>query len=60
MRTFVTSTTKALFITLVGMKPLSERDENKSLIKLILICLIIVGMKPLSERDENEEFLCFL
>jgi len=39
---------------MVGMKPLSERDEN-----LVLIaernyeCHSNVGMKPLSERDEN-------
>jgi len=39
--------------TPVGMKPLSERDENPNLARLTLTSLIKVGMKPLSERDEN-------
>jgi len=38
----------------VGMKPLSERDENLSSIREPLFILPdVVGMKPLSERDEN-------
>jgi len=38
---------------LVGMKPLSERDENLLNISLKLPVPSGVGMKPLSERDEN-------
>ena len=37
----------------VGMKPLSERDENKYIPSLARLTVISVGMKPLSERDEN-------
>jgi len=38
----------------VGMKPLSERDENVNK-KRHQGCAtpLMVGMKPLSERDEN-------
>jgi len=39
----------------VGMKPLSERDENQgALFHAPLLIFIKVGMKPLSERDEND------
>jgi len=38
---------------IVGMKPLSERDENSSVIFVIRNINELVGMKPLSERDEN-------
>ena len=37
----------------VGMKPLSERDENKILPPHYHVLDALVGMKPLSERDEN-------
>jgi len=37
----------------VGMKPLSERDENTNLNTCSGLKSGIVGMKPLSERDEN-------
>ena len=37
----------------VGMKPLSERDENSQLWHLVQAPATFVGMKPLSERDEN-------
>ncbi len=37
----------------VGMKPLSERDENQELLRNCSLTLVSVGMKPLSERDEN-------
>ena len=37
----------------VGMKPLSERDENTPVSGLSLKPRNLVGMKPLSERDEN-------
>ena len=40
---------------LVGMKPLSERDENHTNVTACGVKLIIVGMKPLSERDENSD-----
>jgi len=40
-------------IILVGMKPLSERDENHGGGAEFHISSSIVGMKPLSERDEN-------
>jgi len=40
--------------SLVGMKPLSERDENVSTgIRETFSGILPVGMKPLSERDEN-------
>jgi len=35
------------------MKPLSERDENTSILPDVVRILQRVGMKPLSERDEN-------
>jgi len=37
----------------VGMKPLSERDENPIAKVGRTDCGLSVGMKPLSERDEN-------
>jgi len=37
----------------VGMKPLSERDENNSPTLCGTAPPLHVGMKPLSERDEN-------
>jgi len=37
----------------VGMKPLSERDENLPIKPLKPTTKSQVGMKPLSERDEN-------
>ena len=38
----------------VGMKPLSERDENCAWSPYyLLLNWLLVGMKPLSERDEN-------
>jgi len=38
----------------VGMKPLSERDENPQRDRFeINQASLCVGMKPLSERDEN-------
>jgi len=43
---------------LVGMKPLSERDENIDNINGdSCVACGKVGMKPLSERDENRQFL---
>ena len=38
---------------MVGMKPLSERDENLPELIVCLNASNLVGMKPLSERDEN-------
>jgi len=44
----------AATIRIVGMKPLSERDENtENLSETIKSACHNVGMKPLSERDEN-------
>gem|GEM_PF-2968251 len=40
---------------IVGMKPLSERDENKEVPYLKVWDEMFVGMKPLSERDENTQ-----
>jgi len=37
----------------VGMKPLSERDENTNKSPMKFQPVLCVGMKPLSERDEN-------
>ncbi len=37
----------------VGMKPLSERDENYSYCWYAKELITHVGMKPLSERDEK-------
>jgi len=53
MRTHYYFLLPGFFVTLVGMKPLSERDENLSLKPRNLLDLTTVGMKPLSERDEN-------
>ena len=40
--------------SIVGMKPLSERDENVNWVTTGNIKKgRVVGMKPLSERDEN-------
>jgi len=41
----------------VGMKPLSERDENLVSLAAASAIAFTVGMKPLSERDENWSFL---
>jgi len=46
-----------LNINRVGMKPLSERDENSSLHVGTSNTNSTVGMKPLSERDENDNSL---
>ena len=44
----------------VGMKPLSERDENRAPRNKPNVSLLgIVGMKPLSERDENQTAVLF-
>jgi len=43
--------------SLVGMKPLSERDENLWHFDILPCLAWIVGMKPLSERDENSPVL---
>jgi len=40
---------------MVGMKPLSERDENPRQNQTPGPLLLLVGMKPLSERDENKK-----
>ena len=40
-------------LKLVGMKPLSERDENLPVGLSGKHQESLVGMKPLSERDEN-------
>ena len=42
------------FQNAVGMKPLSERDENLKHSRKLYIPSGFVGMKPLSERDENK------
>jgi len=39
---------------IVGMKPLSERDENTRRTSSVYTQGPHVGMKPLSERDENK------
>jgi len=44
-------------LLLVGMKPLSERDENPVSLVHFTVTLEPVGMKPLSERDENKSML---
>jgi len=41
-------------VWLVGMKPLSERDENQKIKRDGCYPVPGVGMKPLSERDEND------
>ena len=43
-------------LQLVGMKLLSERDENVISITADSGLSLNVGMKPLSERDENFTF----
>ena len=53
MRTKVTVCGVKLIIINVGMKPLSERDENIENKKWWPPGGVQVGMKPLSERDEN-------
>jgi len=54
MRTLFLTGFLISFVPGVGMKPLSERDENLVLIRtLTLLENKEVGMKPLSERDEN-------
>ena len=54
MRTFNRYDLRSFNNATVGMKPLSERDENhEEEIGRILYQEVIVGMKPLSERDEN-------
>jgi len=42
----------------VGMKPLSERDENREHHVVPFLNHNTVGMKPLSERDENDVHGC--
>jgi len=44
----------------VGMKPLSERDENLIFFLETSITEDSVGMKPLSERDENQTAVLLL
>jgi len=53
MRTSLSPNLSYPFKTPVGMKPLSERDENFLLFYQAQLSGHIVGMKPLSERDEN-------
>jgi len=53
MRTGYYESVKNLFVWYVGMKPLSERDENSYSAPARMRLSSIVGMKPLSERDEN-------
>jgi len=53
MRTVPTKRTWYHLRRTVGMKPLSERDENESPTCVPYPYSICVGMKPLSERDEN-------
>mgnify|MGYP001426987999 CR=1 FL=1 len=53
MRTVTTGNIKKGQVLLVGMKPLSERDENASRLHRKPLLSSLVGMKPLSERDEN-------
>ena len=54
MRTPKPHQRNANFFHQVGMKPLSERDENKRCNLLQNFKIRVVGMKPLSERDENQ------
>jgi len=54
MRTTKNSASCVSNAPIVGMKPLSERDENFLLWLLRNISSLSVGMKPLSERDENQ------
>ncbi len=53
MRTWVTTGNIKKRECSVGMKPLSERDENSVHLFLLKYLFNLVGMKPLSERDEN-------
>jgi len=53
MRTFLVRFALRAISLYVGMKPLSERDENLGNRANDGFSTIIVGMKPLSERDEN-------
>jgi len=53
MRTYFFHFFFVYLIYSVGMKPLSERDENPGDRGSHQILLPSVGMKPLSERDEN-------
>jgi len=53
MRTSLVSSLKNNPSLIVGMKPLSERDENHPVTGSIWSEKALVGMKPLSERDEN-------
>jgi len=54
MRTPPKSTYSTWRGTTVGMKPLSERDENYLESNTTHTKIVVVGMKPLSERDENQ------
>ena len=56
MRTDVLTKIKPQSYKRVGMKPLSERDENLITVLALPTRLILVGMKPLSERDENSSW----
>jgi len=54
MRTAISGSPSQDITSFVGMKPLSERDENSSSVRDATHALASrVGMKPLSERDEN-------
>jgi len=53
MRTILTLPETSSKIFVVGMKPLSERDENCYFPENSSYDGECVGMKPLSERDEN-------
>jgi len=53
MRTFLAHATATALTIAVGMKPLSERDENLAEFTFNSPAFHGVGMKPLSERDEN-------
>jgi len=53
MRTPKSTSTWRGTTSFVGMKPLSERDENTSFPEHSITTKTLVGMKPLSERDEN-------
>jgi len=54
MRTSPNEPVTGIVPKLVGMKPLSERDENSGhLYRNTPNYCVQVGMKPLSERDEN-------
>ncbi len=59
MRTWSHTLRYGTSVKTVGMKPLSERDENSTYQFLEMHALLLcVGMKPLSERDENLECDC--